>query len=192
MPTKKLKVINLFGAPAVGKTATRAGIFWLMKANHFNVHEISEFAQKAILSGNTWQLKEEQTYLFAQQHHEQLLAERAGFEYAVTDSPLHLSAFYAPETNYRRLGGLIEEAHERFENINYFLTRPERARLGQFDSIARAHDYQESLALEVAMRNFLEQKNIPYTELPVDINTPWRVVEVLGGRAVSRPTILPA
>ncbi|MDH6303272.1 broad-specificity NMP kinase [Polynucleobacter sphagniphilus] len=43
----KLKVINLFGAPGVGKSAACAGLFYLMKKNHFSVEHLA--AQPRVL-----------------------------------------------------------------------------------------------------------------------------------------------
>lgn len=188
--SKKLKVINLFGAPGMGKSSVRSGIFWLMKSFHLSVEEVSEYAKYLVLSGRKWQLREEQVYLFSKQHHKQLIIERTGYDYAVTDSPLQLCAYYAPQNYYPSFPGLVDEAYDHFENINFFVTRDLNASDAQFENRGREHDKDMALAVEADMREFLNKKGIVYTDLPVDLHAPWRVLEVLHpGLAV--PPIFP-
>ncbi|KWT98403.1 MULTISPECIES: AAA family ATPase [unclassified Variovorax] len=173
----KLKIINLFGAPGVGKSSVAAGIFWLMKAQHCSVELVSEYAKYLVLSGRKWQLTEEQVYLFAKQHHKQFVIERSGYEFGVTDSPLQLCQFYAPSKYFGSFEPLVDEASEAFENINFFVTRDLEA--GHFEERGRTQGRAEALEVERQMRAFLARKNIPYTELPVDMLAPWRVVSSL-------------
>jgi len=171
----RLKVINLYGPPSVGKSAARSGIFWLMKAFHMSVEEVSEYAKYLVLSGRSWQLKEEQLYLFSKQHHKQLITQRNGYEFAVTDSPLQLCSFYAPLGYYETFPPMVDEVYGAFENINFFLTR-DMSGDGQFEDRGRAHNLEQSLEVEVKMRQFLKDKGIDCIEIPVDIFTPWRVL----------------
>jgi hypothetical protein len=182
----KLKVINLFGAPGMGKSSIRSGVFWLMKSFHQSVEEVSEYAKYLTLSGRQWQLNEEQLYLFAKQHHKQFIIERAGYEFAVTDSPLHLCDFYAPQGYYESFSSLVDDAHYRFDNINYFLTRD----LGttDFEDRGRVHSKEQSTEVEARMRDYLREKRIPYKELVIDLLTPWKIVEDLRPGVVSWPT----
>ncbi len=179
----KLKVINLFGAPGHGKSSVRSGLFWLMKSRHMSVEEVSEYAKYLVLTGRTWQLKEEQLYLFSKQHHKQLIIERSGYEYAATDSPLQLCAFYAPPGYYRGFGELVDEAHERFENINFFLSRDLDAQGAGFEDRGRVHDRDASLRVETEMREYLARKRVPYVDIAVDMTTPWRILAHLTGSA---------
>lgn len=158
-----------------------------MKAHHFSVEEVSEYAKYLVLTGNAWQLKEEQLYLFSQQHHRQLICHRSGYEYAVTDSPLHLSSFYAPPDDYRQLEPLIDEAYAGFENINFFLTRDEFTGDSAFESRGRVHSAEECSDMELRMREYLDRKGIVYKDLPVDLLTPWRVLEHLVPNLATKP-----
>lgn len=174
---QKLKVINLFGAPGRGKSSVRSGVFWLMKSHHLSVEEVSEYAKYLVLTERYWQLKEEQLYLFSKQHHKQLIIERAGYEFAVTDSPLQLCAFYAPQDYYYHFDGLVDEINEHFENINFFLTRDVEADPENFENRGRYHDLKASIEVEQRMLEFLSKKNIQFETVNVDIFTPWRIVE---------------
>lgn len=176
-PTPKTKVINLFGAPGRGKSATRSGVFWLMKACHMSVEEVSEYAKYLVLTGRNWQLREEQLYLFAKQLHKQNIVERNGYEYAVTDSPLQLSAFYAPQGYYSQFSAMVDEASERFENINFFLTRNLDEDGAEFEERGREHNREASIRVEGEMREYLARKNISYVDLEVNLFSPWRVLD---------------
>lgn len=189
IPTSsKLKVINLFGAPGRGKSAVRSGVFWLMKSFHFSVEEVSEYAKYLVLTERFWQLQEEQLYLFTKQHHKQLITERSKYEYAVTDSPLQLCSFYAPAQYYRHFEPLVDEATDRFENINFFLTRDVVSDCSVFEDRGRYHDREASIRVEQEMRDFLAKKNIQYTDLDIDLLTPWKIVENIAPGQVVWPT----
>jgi hypothetical protein len=185
---KKLKVINLFGAPGMGKSSARSGVFWLMKSHHKSCEEISEYAKYLVLSGRKWQLTEEQTYLFSKQNHKQLIVERSGYEYAVTDSPLLLCSFYAPAGYHKSFEGLVDEASERFENINFFITRDVSGQ-EYFEERGREHNREQSLQVEAEMREYLAKKGVEYQELRVgdDLLLPWLVMEHLGFDNLLRP-----
>jgi hypothetical protein len=178
---QRLKVVNLFGPPGVGKSTVRSGVFWLMKSVGLSVEEVSEYAKYLVLTGRTWQLEREQLYLLSKQHHKQLIL--AGqYEYAVTDSPLLLSDFYAPKPYFREFAGLVAQAFQSFENINFYLTRDLAE--GHFEATGRLHDRDQAQEVDRQMRQFLADRNIVCTELPIDILTPWRIVEHLApGRA---------
>ncbi|KWU24782.1 AAA family ATPase [Burkholderia cenocepacia] len=185
---RKLKVINLFGAPGMGKSSVASGLFWLMKSHHMSVELVSEYAKYLVLSGRSWQLTEEQTYLFAKQHHKQLIIERNNYEFAVTDSPLSLSEFYAPKGFYESFGGLVDEASARFENINFFVSRDLSAG-AHFENRGREHDREQSLEVEERMRAFLERKGLTYTELQIrsDLLAPWEVLKSMGFSNLLKP-----
>lgn len=183
MNKNKLKVINLFGPPGVGKSATRSGIFWLMKCHHISVEEVSEYAKYLVLTGRTWQLKDDQLYLLAKQHHKQLIL-HGRYEFAVTDSPLSLCDFYAPPDYFPDFRTLVKQAEDRFENINFYLTRDLST---GFEQEGRVHDLEAATLLDEQMRQYLHERSIKYTEVPLDLLTPWRIVEQLCPGVVRHP-----
>lgn len=174
MSTPKLKVINLFGPPGVGKSSVRSGLFWLMKSLGLSVEEVSEYAKYLVLRRCEWQLQEEQLYLLAQQHHKQLIL-RGKYEYAVTDSPLALCDFYAPTGTFRSFSTLISDLTDTFENINFYLTRDLAA--GEFEKAGRVHDREASLRIDAQMREYLSTRGIPYVEMSIDLLTPWHILD---------------
>ena len=152
------------------------------------MEEVSEYAKYLVLSGRQWQLVEEQLYLFSKQHHKQLIVRRSGYDYAVTDSPLQLCSFYAPGSYFKKFDALVDEAYLEFDNINFFVTRDTESDGTVFESNGRAHDREASLRAELDMREFLAKKNIPYTDLPVDLYSPWRVLDVIQPGLAAWPT----
>ena len=79
---RKLKVINLFGAPGVGKSSAAAGLFYYMKRDGFSVEQVTEYAKYLILSGNEKTLLNEPGKLLAEQFHKQkILTDMYDYQY---------------------------------------------------------------------------------------------------------------
>jgi hypothetical protein len=184
-PTARLKVVNLFGPPGVGKSSVRSGLFWLMKSLHLSVEEVSEYAKYLVLSGRTWQLQDEQLYLLAKQHHKQLIL-RGQYEYAVTDSPLLLCGFYAPPRYLPSFQALARDAHRSFDNLNFYLTR--ELQDTDFDHTGRVHGCEAARRIDGEMRDYLAHEGVEYTEVPIDLLTPWRILEHLRPGLAPWPT----
>lgn len=175
-PTARLKVVNLFGPPGVGKSSVRSGLFWLMKSLHLSVEEVSEYAKYLVLTGRTWQLQDEQLYLLAKQHHKQLIL-RGHYEYAITDSPLALCGFYAPPGYLASFQALVRDAHHSFDNLNFYLTRDLGGK--PFEPAGRVHDLDAARRIDGEMREYLAREGIACVEVPIDLLSPWRILEHL-------------
>ena len=188
-PPKPLTLINLYGAPGVGKSSVAAGLFFLMKSHHLSVEHISEYAKYLIHSHRDWQLRDEQLYLLAKQHHKQLIL-RGRYDYAVTDSPLLLTAFYAPKTYHGHFEPLVNELDGQFEHINIFMTRS-MADGAPYQNEGRVHDRRASAALELEMRDFLHARGVRFSEVPVDVYAPWRILEMIRPGLAAWPTFKP-
>lgn len=176
----RLKVINLYGAPGMGKSATRSGVFWLMKVKGMSVEEVSEYAKYLVLSNRTWQLTHDQLYIVAKQHHKMLIV--AGqYDFAVTDSPLMLGSYYAspapmtPESFHP----MCKEYANGFENINFFLTRDLKHQDAHFERAGRVHDREDAVRIEEEQKEFLIKHNIKWTNIALDHKTPWTILEEL-------------
>lgn len=174
-----LKVVNLFGAPGIGKSSVRAGLFWLMKSRHHSVEEVTEFAKQLVLEGTEWQLRDNQIRLLADQHHRQLIISRNGYKFAVTDSPLLLCSFYAPPEIFPSFHALAHEAHASFENFNFLLTRNLEGPGEVFEDRGRLQTREESMQIAQRMQDYLEKNNIAYTKVPVNEHAPARILSHL-------------
>jgi hypothetical protein len=173
--TPKLKVINLFGAPGMGKSATRSGLFWLMKVKGMSVEEVSEYAKFLVLSGREWQLKRDQLSVMASQHHKMLILDGV-YDYAVTDSPLMLASFYAPPGTPKSFGMMCEEYAASYENINFFLTRD----LSKgFETRGRVHGKEDSMRIEGEQKSFLAKLGYEWHDIELGDDTPWALLDKL-------------
>ena len=186
MAIQRLRVINLFGAPGVGKSATRSGLFWLMKVKNMSVEEVSEFAKYLVLAHREWQLKQDQMYILAKQHHKMLILKGA-YEFAVTDSPLMLAGYYCEETREEEKAAGLEQSTpdsfvdlcrsyaESFDNLNIFLTRDFRKTA--FESQGRIHGIEDSIRIDKEQKKFLERNGQTWVDIELDQVAPWRLLE---------------
>lgn len=174
----------------MGKSSVRSGVFWLMKSLHMSVEEVTEYAKYLVLTERRWQLVEEQLYLFSKQLHKQHVVDRNGYDYAVTDSPVQLCTYYAPPTYFKTFEPLVDEAFDSFENINFFLSR-DLGNSAVFEERGRVHDRTAALEEDTRMRAFLARKGIDCIDLPVDMFTPWRIMEHIAPGKAAWPVFPP-
>jgi hypothetical protein len=177
-PKKRLKLVNLLGAPCMGKSAVSWGLSWLMKVHMMSVEQISEYAKYLVLCGHDEaHLLASQQEILEQQYHKQDIL-KGKYEYAVTDSPLLLCAFYAGEPADSAFSREVDARFNEFENINFFLSR-DLSGDAHFEEEGRYHNRQSSIATEKRMLEFLDARGIPYERLSVSIETPWQILERL-------------
>ena len=160
-----LKVINLFGAPGVGKSSIAAGLYSKMKESHYSVELCREYAKYLTITDRNWQLEEEQLYLFAKQHHE-LFILRGKYKFAITDSPLLLTSFYAnPLTTPNSFHQCVTDYNNTFDNINVLVTRDLSAASSVFENEGRIHDRAGSIKIQKEQPQFLEKNKVNYIHL---------------------------
>lgn len=165
---RKLKVINLYGSPGTGKSSVRGGLYWLMNSLGESVGEIDEYAKYLYLTNRREVLKNQQMLVLSQQHDKQL--SMRNFEYAITDSPLHLSGYFAGPNYLENFPKVIEKACSDFENINFFLTR----NLDEgYQAEGRTQSKEESKRDSEGIQAYLDNLGIQYEIIPVDMLTPY-------------------
>lgn len=164
---KKLKVINLFGAPGVGKSTIAAGLFYFMKMSGMSVEHVTEYAKYLVLTGRVSQLENEQLYLLAKQHHKQHIL-RGQYEWAITDSPLLLCAYYAPpETTPNKFGEIVHQYNDSFDNYNVFLTRGLEKEETSFEEQGRLQGKADALRIQNEQIAFLTAAGIKFQILEI-------------------------
>ena len=163
----KLKVVNLFGAPGVGKSTIAAGLFYFMKMSGISVEHVTEYAKYLVLTDRISQLEDEQLYLLAKQHHKQHIL-RGRYEWAITDSPLMLCAYYAPPaTTPSKFTDLVRAYNDTFDNYNVFLTRGLENDDTEFEEQGRLHNKEQAYRIQNEQIDFLEKMNMPFQILPI-------------------------
>lgn len=83
----------------------------------------------------------------------------------VTDSPLLLSVFYAPEKYSVFFKDLVFEVFNSYDNINFFINRKH-----PYTFNGRVHNEEQSNLIAKKMPAFLMNHNIPYTEIDSDVD----------------------
>lgn len=167
----KLKVINLYGAPGVGKSAVRSGVFWLMKSMGESIEEVNEYAKYLELTDQRARLRTQQMLVLAKQHDKQLILQ-GKYTYAVTDSPLHLCGYYAGPNYLNNFPSLIAEAYQDFENINFFLTRNVEE---GYETMGRSQSMEDSKKDSIGIRQYLIDNSLEFHELGVNMQTPYLI-----------------
>lgn len=168
-----LVVINLFGPPGVGKSKAAAGLYWDMGSDHMSVELCREYAKYLTITERDWQLREEQLYLFAKQHHE-LFILRGKYTFAITDSPLLLTAFYAPrDVTPPAFYDSVRAYNESYTNLNFFMTRDLKDVNQPFQEEGRWHDREASIRVHQEQLDFLRDWNVPYEEVAINKQTPF-------------------
>lgn len=150
-----MRVINFFGGPGAGKSTAAAGLFYELKKRWFRAELVTEFAKELVWSGSS-HLLSEQNFIFATQEHR--LSRLIGqVDVALSDSPLLLSAYYAPDSYAVSFRQSVFDFFSTYENINIFVRRSH-----EYSAAGRLQNQQEADAIGRTMEEFLLANGIPY------------------------------
>lgn len=170
------KVINLFGGSGIGKSTTAAHLFAEMKYRGLHCELVREYVKSW-----AWENKPigpfDQMYLLGKQSkYESILYGKV--DYIVTDSPLLMCPIYERYYSGKDCVGpaavnFLEDAKSKgVHHLNFLLKR-----FAEFDTRGRFETAEQAQAVDVAVKNYLEQNNIDFHELTVSDRT--RVDEIL-------------
>ncbi len=168
-----MKVINFFGSPAAGKSTAASGLFHLMKKHGYNCELVTEFAKDLIYDGSSHILRN-QNFVFANQEFRQHRLLDKGIDFAITDSPLIFSAFYATKDYPPSFKELCFDFYNRYDNINFFLNRSH-----EYTQIGRVHKEDESEHLSMTMKAYLVNHNVPFIEMDASESIPEKILDYL-------------
>lgn len=165
MDFKNFFVINFFGGPGSGKSTAAAGLFFELKKRWVPAELVTEFAKELVWADSA-HLLSKQNFIFANQEHRlNRLANKV--EIAITDSPLLLSAFYAPEDYPLSFKQSVFDFFDSYQNINIFIERSHR-----YSAVGRLQDQAGADALSSSMKQFLLDNGIPYYTVTADDANP--------------------
>ena len=152
-------IINLFGAPGVGKSTGAAYIFSKLKMAGMNAELVTEFVKDKTWEHNSKAL-DNQVYMFGKQLF-RITKCQDDVDVIVTDSPLFLNILY---NNSELLGEdfnkLVIKIFKSYNNINFFLTR-----VKPYNPVGRNQTEEESDKLSNILYQLMEKYNIDYTKL---------------------------
>lgn len=171
MSNKKLKVINLLGAPGSGKSTAAAGLFHQLKLRGINCELITEYIKDKIYEQQKEAIKD-QIYISAKQYHKQFKL-KDKVDIVITDAPLILSMYYGKHLGENYLN-LIKELFNEFDNYNFYLNR-----MHEYKNEGRFQNEKESEFLNLELKSILYDNNIEFTELLTSNDLINNIIEVL-------------
>jgi hypothetical protein len=155
-----MQIINLFGAPGSGKSATMLGLTYKMKLLGLNVENTPEFFKDLVLEETQNGQFGGQLSILAEQN--KRLARLVGkCDFAVTDCPLPLIGYYTPQ-NYIHgfenfLLNTFNQPNYNNKGANYFIIRTH-----EFEAEKRIHDEGQSRNIEQELLIYLDKFGIDY------------------------------
>ena len=163
-----MKVINLFGEPSAGKTATMLTLAGKMKKMGLSVDIASEAYKELVYENtpgdnfdNVNQIAENtqnqvvkfggQLYILAEQN-KRLARLNGTVDFAITDCPLPLIAFYTPKNYINGFEDLALNLFKTYDNHNFYIRRNH-----DFETKARVHNEAQSLEIADKLPIYLEK-----------------------------------
>lgn len=175
----KLTVINLWGAPSVGKSTLAAGLFNLMKERGHRVELVTEYAKERVYQRDLLALGNQLQMLGEQDARLRRLVGKV--DYAITDSPLPLSLAYMTGEYADWLPDAIWGAYDRYMNVDVFVRR-----VKGYQPYGRSQTESEALALDLTIKALFDDA-VDHSEDPLgslqvdgDWTGPYAVAEFLG------------
>lgn len=170
-------VVNLFAGPGAGKSTTAAGVFHLLKLRGVSAELVSEFAKECAWEGRDGPLRC-QPYVFGEQLWRIERLRDRGVDVVVTDSPVLLSAVYAPPGTPPCFVQAVREYHWQQDALDVFLRRAKR-----YDPRGRYQTADEASELDGRILEALRLGTRgPFLTLPGDDAAP----AIIAQRAVAR------
>jgi len=154
------KVINLFAGPGAGKSTTASGLFYKMKLMGLKVELVREYVKDMVYEERD--ILTDQLYIFGKQQRRQKIL-NGNVDWIVTDSPIILSAVYAPEVYYNSFQPLCLEVFNTYNNYNFFINRKK-----EYLQLGRTQTEQEARDIDYRVLDYLEDKNLKYVVVDGD------------------------
>lgn len=153
-----MKVINVIAGPGAGKSTLASGLYHRAKCLGWNVELVTEVAKDLVWEGRDIALGN-QAYVFGRQV-QRLERLQGRVDVVITDSPILLSAIYAPKDYPVEWEAVVVELWKRYDNRVAFLERGP-----WFDDRGRVHNLQASLEIDRRIAVLLDKHGITYTQV---------------------------
>lgn len=173
------KIICLYGGPGTGKSTTAAALFVELKHKEQNVELVREYIKDWV-----WEkrkvLPQDQFYIAAKQaRKEKILFEDN--DYIITDSPLHLGAYF--EQKYEEppyMGPILIQKHSTyakehgFEYLHVFLKRVKK-----YNPKGRFETEDQAKQVDIEMKTFLQNQGINFYEITANSQAADNIIKLL-------------
>lgn len=154
-----MRLINVLGAPGLGKSTFGAGLFYEMKKLGYNVELVDEFAKFKVYEKNPKALRC-QPYIFAQQLYK-IMMTAEDVDYIITDSPIILSAIYN-EDYPASFDRFVVDTFKMFDSENLLLTTDSER---SYQETGRRHTAEQQDSLQKQIKELLDTNDIPYIQV---------------------------
>lgn len=158
-------VINFFGGPCAGKSTAALGLAHELKKRWVMAELVTEYAKDLVWDDSAHLLSRQNLIFATQENRVNRLMNKVPI--AITDSPLLLSAFYAPVEYPRSFKQLVFDFFCLYNNVNIFVERSH-----EYAAEGRIQDEAQADALADAMKLFLQENGIPYYSITANDANP--------------------
>lgn len=173
---RKTKIINLFGGPGSGKSATAFGLCYHLKLKNIDVEFVPEYAKALLWSDRLLSMQDQQEYIFAKQNH--LLHHLNGkVDFVITDSPTLLSYIYTansktPWTARDAFKAFVLASYKTYDNVNILLKRPEH-----YNSTGRLQNEEQAKEIDADIEHALDMLNVDIIKVPTNEFTVGKIID---------------
>jgi len=183
-----MKVINLFGGPGSGKSKVAAGVYSKLRARSINIELVREFAKDLYYQDRLTSMMEFQEVIYAEQN-SRLQWLLGKLDYAITDSPILLSAVYpdinrelfnlAPWPALHEFKTLVRAQFLCYDNLNIWLERPPT-----YEQAGRVQDEKEAQWIDEML--WTELEGHPITRMSLNDDTETNIITMLLGDVINK------
>lgn len=166
----KCYLINIIGAPGVGKSTISALLFAYMKMRGYVVEYVQEYVKKLVWTRDFDSINNQ--YYLSKKTFETLdqIVSSGSIKYCISDGPLLHGLVYNQQnvhntSNIEKTEKFILECIGKFNNINIYLERvPGR----QYETAGRIHTEDESIEVGNLLKDLLERNGMEYVSFAAD------------------------
>ena len=171
-----MKIINFCGAAGAGKSTAAYGTAYEMKKRYIDVELVDEYAKRLVYA-NAKHMMADQLTILAEQNSRHYYASQPynGIDYVVTDSPLYLSAYYAPDWYPTSFKHYVLDTFNAYDNFNIFIERTH-----PYNPKGRIQTEEEADEDTTKMKLFLNENNIKFITMKASDDLPLKVLDLLG------------
>jgi adenylate kinase family enzyme len=174
----KTFVINIIGAPGVGKTTISALLFAKLKLCGYVCEYVQEYAKKLVWMKDFDTLNNQ--YHVTKKQFELLQQINGHVDFIVTDGPLIHGIYYNKYnkdniSNIDKTEKYILNCFSKFNNINIVLDRISR----KYETEGRIQSEDEAKDIDIVLKHLLKINSIKYTNYPAEENSIKEIIEFI-------------
>ena len=174
----KTFVINIIGAPGVGKTTISALLFAKLKLRGYVCEYVQEYAKKLVWIKDFDTLNNQ--YHVTKKQFELLQQINGHVDFIVTDGPLIHGIYYNKYnkdniSNIDKTEKYILDCFSKFNNINIVLDRISR----KYETEGRIQSEDEAKDIDIVLKHLLKINSIEYNSYPSEEKSIQNIIDFI-------------